>query len=256
MAETPGSAHEFDLDDLAGTPALEHALFGGDAPPGIDLAPEPEVTPEKLPRKLGLPLGRPTRAERRRQAARGQGAASADDDPFATLLAPLDDDELDQLRAEIERDEVLFVRHQRARLLGERLHRLGVLVAIAVALLMALGGIWTQYIDAVNAQLPPTWISDWAGGWAGGIWLALALYGAIMWLVLLGATVRALGRTLARPSLTAAVVVIAQIILTLLVVALLLGHQVLATLALATAGVILAGLAARWAFGSLTRRRR
>lgn len=256
MADTPGSAHEFDLDDLAGTPALEHALFGGDdAPPDLDLQGAGEMAPEDLPRRLGIPLRRPSRAERKRQAERATGGSVADDDPFATLLAPLDDDELEQLRSELESDEVLFVRHQRARLAGQRVYRLSALVAIAIALLLALSGFWVRYIDAVNAQVPPTWISDWAGEWAGGIWMAAAIYGALMWLVLVGASARSLGRVLIRPTLVGGVVVIAELVLVLMTLALLLGFAVAGLLALATVGVIAAALAARWAFRPTARRR-
>lgn len=255
-----GGPQEFDINDLAGTPAIEGALFGGtdDAPPSLDLATaEPDIPPQRLPHRLGLPVGRPSRAERKRQARLRAEAASGGDDPFATLLTPLDDGEIDALRADLERDEVLFVRHNRARLVGERLHRLGTLFAVIVALLLAWPiGFWETYITTVNAQTPPEWISSWAGDWAGGIWMLAAVYAAIMWLILLGMTARGFGRLLVRPGFSTAAAVVAQIVLVIVVLALLAEFYVLASLTLATIGVIFAALASRLVFRSLVTGRR
>lgn len=263
MADPQGGYENFDIDDLAGTPAIEHALFAGDddVRPALDTTvATADIAPERLPGKLGLPVGRPSRAERKRQQERVARAEAQGDDPFATLLAPLDDDELEQLRADVERDEVLYVRHQRAQRIGERLHRLGTLVAIVIALILAIptqyygAGFWQGYIEAVNRQVPPTWL-DWAGEWAGGIWMALAIYAAVMWLVLVAMAARGLGHVLVRATVTGVAIVGAELVLLLLALATMADYRAMATLVITTGAVIFAAAVARIGFGPLGRGR-
>lgn len=189
----PHSQHDdeqIDVSELAGLPAIESYLF---APPSLapsaeDLEEREEMDADEAPRRLGFGLRRSLTERLTRGSARAAdqpAVAGRPEDPFATLLTPLSDPELAALQAEVEADEIIYDRVQRAGRSELLAHRLGLMAALLLAFSMA--GYWFDYLQGLVDVDPPKFLvehldADQAqiGVYALGVLLPLLALGLVM----------------------------------------------------------------------------
>lgn len=191
VADRPDGSSSSDMS------AVDPPALGGD------------LTDENAGRRLGFSLRMGLR-ERLRLRKSADAGGKSDDDPFAALLTPLSDYDLDQLRRELEADTVPIYYKVRSAHRAEGFSlRAGIVIGWLVVLSLVF--VWRDYFAALSDQAPPSWmqVPAWAQDWpASGDYPQIGMYalGAMAPILLLvlanSAGVEAM-RVLVRPSVRA-----------------------------------------------------